>query len=57
MTLSRYKAAQNEYADEGEFDVSMLESCLTFLAILINVRTNLGKNNLNKIFYFMSRLY
>lgn len=48
MTLSRYKVAQNEYGDEGEFDVSMIESCLTFLAILINVRTNLGKNNNNE---------
>ncbi|XP_014216341.1 E3 ubiquitin-protein ligase Ubr3 [Copidosoma floridanum] len=41
MSLSRYHAPQNEYL-EGEHDLSMLESCLTFLATLVNVRTNLG---------------
>ncbi|XP_011496807.1 PREDICTED: E3 ubiquitin-protein ligase UBR3 [Ceratosolen solmsi marchali] len=41
MSLSRYHAPQNEYL-EGEHDTSMLESCLTFLATLVNVRTNLG---------------
>ena len=39
--MSRYRAPQNDYC-EGEHDTSMLESCLTFLATLVNVRTNLG---------------
>lgn len=42
MSLCLYHAPQNEYL-EGEHDTPMLESCLTFLATLINVRTNLGK--------------
>ncbi|XP_043683976.1 E3 ubiquitin-protein ligase Ubr3 isoform X1 [Vespula pensylvanica] len=41
MSLSLYHAPQNEYL-EGEHDTLMLESCLTFLATLVNVRTNLG---------------
>ncbi|XP_020708415.2 E3 ubiquitin-protein ligase Ubr3 [Athalia rosae] len=41
MSLSLYHAPQNEYLD-GEHDNPMLESCLTFLATLVNVRTNLG---------------
>ncbi|XP_014472841.1 PREDICTED: E3 ubiquitin-protein ligase UBR3 isoform X2 [Dinoponera quadriceps] len=41
MSLCLYHAPQNEYL-EGEHDTPMLESCLTFLATLINVRTNLG---------------
>ncbi|XP_015603280.1 E3 ubiquitin-protein ligase Ubr3 isoform X2 [Cephus cinctus] len=41
MSLSHYPAPQNEYL-EGEHDTPMLESCLTFLATLVNVRTNLG---------------
>ncbi|KMQ97669.1 e3 ubiquitin-protein ligase ubr3 [Lasius niger] len=41
MSLCLYRAPQNEYL-EGEHDTPMLESCLTFLATLINVRTNLG---------------
>ena len=45
MSLSRYHAPQNEYL-EGEHDTSMLESCLTFLATLVNVRTNLGKHQI-----------
>ncbi|XP_031787991.1 E3 ubiquitin-protein ligase Ubr3 isoform X1 [Nasonia vitripennis] len=50
MSLSRYHAPQNEYL-EGEHDTSMLESCLTFLATLVNVRTNLGLSDVE-----MSRL-
>lgn len=42
MSLSLYHAPQNEYL-EGEHDTPMLESCLTFLATLLNIRTNLGK--------------
>lgn len=42
MSLCLYHAPQNEYL-EGEHDTPMLESCLTFLATLVNVRTNLGK--------------
>nr|CAD7197122.1 unnamed protein product [Timema douglasi] len=30
---------------DGEHDTPMLESCLTFLATLINIRTNLGMND------------
>ncbi|XP_011691605.1 PREDICTED: E3 ubiquitin-protein ligase UBR3 isoform X2 [Wasmannia auropunctata] len=41
MSLCLYHAPQNEYL-EGEYDTPMLESCLTFLATLVNVRTNLG---------------
>ncbi|XP_058794286.1 E3 ubiquitin-protein ligase Ubr3 isoform X2 [Phymastichus coffea] len=41
MSLSRYHAPQNEYL-EGEHDIAMLESCLTFLTTLVDVRTNLG---------------
>lgn len=41
MSLSLYHAPQNEYL-EGEHDTPMLESCLTFLATLLNIRTNLG---------------
>lgn len=41
MSLCLYHAPQNEYL-EGEHDTPMLESCLTFLATLVNVRTNLG---------------
>ncbi|XP_033303152.1 E3 ubiquitin-protein ligase Ubr3 isoform X1 [Bombus bifarius] len=40
MSLCLYRT-QNEYMD-GEHDTPMLESFLTFLAILVNVRTNLG---------------
>ena len=43
MSLSLYHAPQNEYL-EGEHDTPMLESCLTFLATLLNIRTNLGMN-------------
>ena len=42
MSLCLYHAPQNEYL-EGEHDTPMLESCLTFLATLVNVRTNLGE--------------
>jgi len=42
MSLCLYHAPQNEYL-EGEHDTLMLESCLTFLATLVNVRTNLGE--------------
>jgi len=42
MSLCLYHAPQNEYLG-GEHDTPMLESCLTFLATLINVRTNLGE--------------
>ncbi|XP_017759565.1 PREDICTED: E3 ubiquitin-protein ligase UBR3 isoform X2 [Eufriesea mexicana] len=38
MSLCLYRISQNEYLD----DTPMLESFLTFLAILVNVRTNLG---------------
>ncbi|XP_066595206.1 E3 ubiquitin-protein ligase Ubr3 [Prorops nasuta] len=41
LSLSRYEAAQNEFLEEGNI-THMLESCLTFLATLVNVRTNLG---------------
>ncbi|KAK9296366.1 hypothetical protein QLX08_009590 [Tetragonisca angustula] len=41
MSLCLYRASQNEYMD-GEHNTPMLESFLTFLAILVNVRTNLG---------------
>ncbi|XP_020290278.1 E3 ubiquitin-protein ligase UBR3 isoform X2 [Pseudomyrmex gracilis] len=41
MSLCLYHAPQNEYL-EGEHGTPMLESCLTFLAMLVNVRTNLG---------------
>ncbi|XP_017880886.1 E3 ubiquitin-protein ligase Ubr3 isoform X2 [Ceratina calcarata] len=41
MSLRLYRASPNEYMD-GEHDTLMLESFLTFLAILVNVRTNLG---------------
>lgn len=43
MSLCLYRAPQNEYL-EGEHDTPMLESCLTFLATLVNVRTNLGES-------------
>lgn len=39
---------QTEYR-EGEHDIPMLESCLTFLATLVSTRTNLGKTI---IFFF-----
>ncbi|CAK9812220.1 E3 ubiquitin-protein ligase UBR3 [Anthophora quadrimaculata] len=39
--MSLYLTSQNEYMD-GEHEIPMLESCLTFLATLVNVRTNLG---------------
>lgn len=45
MSLWLYYAPQNEYL-EGEHDTPMIESCLTFLATLINVRTNLGEFHL-----------
>ncbi|KAI4500168.1 hypothetical protein M0802_004585 [Mischocyttarus mexicanus] len=41
MSLSLYHTPQNEFL-EGEHNTLMLESCLTFLATLVNVRTNLG---------------
>ncbi|XP_023317565.1 E3 ubiquitin-protein ligase Ubr3 isoform X3 [Trichogramma pretiosum] len=41
MSLSRYHAPKNQYL-EGNDDNVMLESCITFLATLVNVRTNLG---------------
>nr|XP_033321626.1 E3 ubiquitin-protein ligase Ubr3 isoform X1 [Megalopta genalis] len=41
MSLCLYHTRQNEYK-EGEKDTPMLESCLTFLATLVNIRTNLG---------------
>lgn len=41
MTLNGYHAPQNECL-EGEHDTPMLESCLTFLATLVSIRTNLG---------------
>ncbi|XP_046744693.1 E3 ubiquitin-protein ligase Ubr3 isoform X1 [Diprion similis] len=41
MSLNIYHPPQNEYL-EGEHDTPMLESCLTFLATLVSVRTNLG---------------
>ncbi|KOC63815.1 E3 ubiquitin-protein ligase UBR3 [Habropoda laboriosa] len=39
--MSLYLTSQSEYMDE-EPETPMLESCLTFLATLVNVRTNLG---------------
>lgn len=42
MSLCLYRTSQNEYMD-GEHNTPMLESFLTFLSILVNVRTNLGK--------------
>ncbi|XP_070516369.1 E3 ubiquitin-protein ligase Ubr3 isoform X1 [Cardiocondyla obscurior] len=41
MSLCLYHVPLNELL-EGEHDTPMLESCLTFLATLVNVRTNLG---------------
>ncbi|XP_076675053.1 ubr3 ubiquitin ligase isoform X2 [Andrena cerasifolii] len=41
MSLCLYRTPQYKYV-EGEHDTPMLESCLTFLATLVNVRTNLG---------------
>lgn len=43
MSLCVAQYTQSEYF-EGEHENPMLESCLTFLATLINVRTNLGKS-------------
>lgn len=43
MSLCLYRTPQYKYV-EGEHDTPMLESCLTFLATLVNVRTNLGKS-------------
>lgn len=59
MSLCLYHAPQNEYL-EGEHDTPMLEGCLTFLATLVNVRTNLGRFNFTRIFlknflFFMIR--
>ncbi|KAJ9584382.1 hypothetical protein L9F63_021276, partial [Diploptera punctata] len=44
MSLAPYVVNQNSYLD-GEHDTPMLESCLTFLATLMNIRTNLGVND------------
>ncbi|XP_076232510.1 ubr3 ubiquitin ligase isoform X2 [Calliopsis andreniformis] len=41
MSLCLYHTPQYKYV-EGEQDTPMLESCLTFLATLVNIRTNLG---------------
>lgn len=41
MSLAPYAATHTSYL-EGEHDAPMLESCLTFLATLMSVRTNLG---------------
>ncbi|XP_066151735.1 E3 ubiquitin-protein ligase Ubr3 [Euwallacea fornicatus] len=41
MSLVPFRTHQNPFF-EGENDTPMLESCLTFLATLISVRTNLG---------------
>ncbi|KAL1497456.1 hypothetical protein ABEB36_008425 [Hypothenemus hampei] len=41
MSLVPFRNHQNPFF-EGENDTPMLESCLTFLATLISVRTNLG---------------
>ncbi|XP_026827990.1 E3 ubiquitin-protein ligase Ubr3 isoform X2 [Ooceraea biroi] len=41
MSLCLYNPPRNPYLG-GEHETPMLESCLTFLATLVNVRTNLG---------------
>nr|XP_034188211.1 E3 ubiquitin-protein ligase Ubr3 isoform X2 [Osmia lignaria] len=41
MSLCLYRTSQSEYLD-ADHETPMLESCLTFLATLVNVRTNLG---------------
>lgn len=41
MSLVPFRNRQNPFF-EGENDTPMLESCLTFLATLVSVRTNLG---------------
>ncbi|XP_012142217.1 ubr3 ubiquitin ligase isoform X3 [Megachile rotundata] len=41
MSLCLYRTSQSEYLN-AEHETPMLESFLTFLAILVNVRTNLG---------------
>jgi VCBS repeat len=42
MSLAPQGMYHNSFLDR-EHDVPMLESCLTFLATLMTVRTNLGK--------------
>jgi hypothetical protein len=42
MSLAPCVMNHNSFLD-GEHDTPMLESCLTFLATLMNIRTNLGK--------------
>lgn len=49
MSLCLYRTSQSEYLD-ADHETPMLESCLTFLATLVNVRTNLGK-------FFITFLY
>ncbi|XP_069676263.1 E3 ubiquitin-protein ligase Ubr3 isoform X3 [Periplaneta americana] len=44
MSLAPYVVNHNSFLD-GEHDTPMLESCLTFLATLMNIRTNLGVND------------
>lgn len=44
MNLARYMVKCGTFLD-GEHDTPMLESCLTFLATLMNTRTNLGVND------------
>ncbi|XP_049861948.1 E3 ubiquitin-protein ligase Ubr3 isoform X1 [Schistocerca gregaria] len=41
MSLGPFQACHNSYVD-GEHDAPMLESCMTFLATLTSIRTNLG---------------
>ncbi|XP_068083669.1 E3 ubiquitin-protein ligase Ubr3 isoform X2 [Anabrus simplex] len=41
MSLAPYTASHSSFMD-GEHDAPMLESCLTFLATLMSIRTNLG---------------
>jgi VCBS repeat-containing protein len=43
MSLAPHDMYHNSFLDR-EHDVPMLESCLTFLATLMTVRTNLGKS-------------
>lgn len=51
------KSIENNYVDKEKSDDSMLESFLTFLAILINGRTNLGKKILFLAIEFFTIIY
>lgn len=43
MSLAPCVVNDDSFQD-GEHDIPMLESCLTFLATLMNIRTNLGES-------------